>query len=87
MRRSEGTTCDDDDGSGQPPDDEPPGGFKETMTSILAVFRVLAIPVGGFARLIAVGAKLVNTISSKVLWLDAFKVRLETRETLRELRS
>ena len=38
-------------------------------------------------RLIAVGASLVNTITLKVSWLDAFKVRLETRETLRELRS
>ncbi|MEP7214742.1 MAG: hypothetical protein ABI782_00730 [Anaerolineaceae bacterium] len=31
--------------SGQPPQDEPPGGFKETLTIIFAVFRVLAIPV------------------------------------------
>lgn len=33
-------------GSSQPPDDEPPGGFKETVAIILAVFRVLAIPLG-----------------------------------------
>ncbi|MEO6397045.1 MAG: hypothetical protein ABIP13_01135 [Tepidiformaceae bacterium] len=32
--------------SGQPPDDEPSGGFKETITIIVAVFRVLAVPVG-----------------------------------------
>ena len=32
-------------GSGQPPQDEPPGGFKETVTIIVAVFRVLAVPV------------------------------------------
>lgn len=31
-------------GSSQPPDDEPPGGLKETLTIILAVFRVLALP-------------------------------------------
>ena len=60
-------------GSNQPPDDQPPGGFKETMTIIFAVFRVLAIPVGGFDRLIAGGANLVNTISSKVLWLEPSK--------------
>ncbi len=33
-------------GSNQPPDEEPPGGFKETLIIILAVFRVLALPVG-----------------------------------------
>jgi len=43
-------------GSGQPPQDEPPGGFKETVTIIFAVFRVLAIPVavmfGGMLALV-----------------------------------
>lgn len=33
-------------GSSQPPDDEPPGGFKETVAIILAVFQVLAVPLG-----------------------------------------
>ncbi len=56
------------------------------MTIIFAVFRVLAIPVGGFDRLIAIGANLVNVISRKIGWLEDFKRRLETRETLRELR-
>lgn len=44
-------------GSGQPPQEEPPGGFRETLTIILAVFRVLAIPVaimfGGIFALVA----------------------------------
>ena len=31
-------------GSNKPPEDEPSGGFKETVAIILAVFRVLAIP-------------------------------------------
>jgi hypothetical protein len=31
-------------GSSKPPDDEPQGGFRETLAIILAVFRVLAIP-------------------------------------------
>ena len=56
------------------------------MTIIFAVFRVLAIPVGGFDRLIAIGANLVNVISLKIGGLEDFKRRLETRETLRELR-
>lgn len=33
-------------GSSQPPDDEPPGGFRETVAIIIAVFRVLAVPLG-----------------------------------------
>lgn len=33
-------------GSSKPPDDEPPGGFRETLAIILAVFRVLAVPLG-----------------------------------------
>ena len=44
-------------GSGQPPQEEPPSGFRETLTIILAVFRVLAIPVaimfGGIFALVA----------------------------------
>lgn len=44
-------------GSGQPPEDDSSGGFKETLTIILAVFRVLAIPVaimfGGIFALVA----------------------------------
>lgn len=33
-------------GSNEPPEDKPPGGFKETVSIIFAVFRVLAVPVG-----------------------------------------
>ena len=56
------------------------------MTIIFAVFRVLAIPVGGFDRLIAVGASLVNRITLEVSWLGPSNGRLKTRETLRKLR-
>ena len=55
------------------------------MTIIFAVFRVLAIPVGGFDRLIAVGASLVNRITLEVSWLGPSNGRLKTRETLRKL--
>ena len=44
-------------GSGQPPDDDPKGGFRETVTIILAVFRVMAVPLavmfGGVFALVA----------------------------------
>ena len=45
------------------------------------------LPVDAADRLIAVGANLVNVISRKIGWLEDFKRRLETRETLREIRS
>ena len=48
--------------------------------------QATAAPVNDPDRLIAVGANLVNVISRKIGWLEEFKRRLETRETLREIR-